>query len=128
MLYCRGLRGATTAEANTREAMLEATRELLQRLVERNGIETADIVSVFFTVTDDLNAVYPAFAAREIGWTETALLCAREIPVEGSTTERCIRVLMHVNTERTVGEMQHVYLRGAVVLRPGWADRDQSEA
>lgn len=128
MMNCRGLRGATTATANTRDAMLEATRELLTRLVERNGIAIEDIVSVFFTVTDDLNAVYPALAAREMGWTETALLCAREIPVEGATTERCVRVLLHVNTERTAREMQHVYLRDAVVLRPGWADRDSAGA
>lgn len=122
MSACRGIRGATTAEANTREAILDATRELLERIVTRNGIREEDVVSVFFTVSDDLDAEYPAFAARQLGWLDAALLCAREIPVRGQTVARCIRVLLHVNTDRTAKEIRHVYLRDAVVLRPTRAD------
>lgn len=121
-MRCRGIRGATTASANTAEEILSATRELLERLVIRNDLELDDIVSAFFTVTDDLNAAYPALAARQIGWTEAALLCAREIPVPQENVRHCIRVLLHVNTERRASEMRHVYLRGAVALRPTRAD------
>jgi chorismate mutase len=118
---CRGIRGATTAAANTGDAILSATRELLALLVERNTLEVDDIASVFFTVTDDLDAQHPALAARQLGWHDAALLCAREIPVPGSLGH-CIRVLLHVNTERSAREMRHVYLRDAVVLRPNRAD------
>ncbi len=121
-MQCRGIRGATTATGNTREAILQATGELLERLVERNDIVPDDIASVFFTVTDDLTAVYPALAARLLGWTDTALLCAREIPVEGETVGYCIRVLMHVNTQRSAAQIRHVYLHDAVALRPSRAD------
>ncbi|HEY1390660.1 MAG TPA: chorismate mutase [Ktedonobacterales bacterium] len=116
-MRCRGLRGATTATDNSADAMLAATRELLERLVERNALDIADIASAFFTVTDDLDAAYPALAARELGWNEVALLCAREIPVPGSVA-RCIRVLLHINTTKGQGDLRHVYLREAVVLRP----------
>ena len=122
MTMCRGVRGATTATANDREAMLEATRELLRRLEERNQITPDDIAAAFFTVSDDLDAEYPALAARQLGWTEMALMCAREIPVPTTTVARCIRVLLLVNTEKAASEMRHVYLRGAVALRPSRAD------
>lgn len=122
MAACRGLRGATTTDANDREAILEATRELLRRLVERNALAPEDIAAAFFTVTDDLDAEYPALAARQLGWTETALMCAREIPVPTTTVHRCIRVLMLINTDKTASEMIHVYLRDAVTLRPSRAD------
>ena len=122
MTVCRGLRGATTATANDREAILEATRELLRRLVTRNQLAVEEIAAAFFTVSDDLNAEYPALAARQLGWTETALMCAREIPVPTTTVARCIRVLMLVNTEKAAREMRHVYLREAVALRPSRAD------
>jgi chorismate mutase len=118
---CRGIRGATTASANTAEAILSATRELLSRLIEQNDVREDDIASVFFTVTDDLDAQHPALAARQLGWHDAALLCAREIPVPGSLG-RCIRVLMHVNTERSAWQIRHVYLREAVELRPNRAD------
>jgi chorismate mutase len=118
---CRGIRGATTATANTADSILSATRELLTLLVERNGIAVDDVASVFFTVTDDLDAQHPALAARQLGWHDAALLCAREIPVPGSL-KHCIRVLLHVNTERSAREIRHVYLREAVVLRPNRAD------
>lgn len=122
MSACRGIRGATTATGNTRDDILSATRELLERMIARNGVREEDVASVFFTVSDDLDAEYPALAARQLGWLDAALLCAREIPVRQETVPRCIRVLMHVNTERTVWEIRHVYLREAVALRPTRAD------
>jgi chorismate mutase len=118
---CRGIRGATTTTANSAEAISSATRELLTLLVERNAVAVDDVASVFFTVTDDLNALHPALAARQLGWHDAALLCAREIPVPGSLG-RCIRVLLHVNTELSAREIRHVYLREAVALRPNRAD------
>ncbi|WP_376795160.1 chorismate mutase [Thermogemmatispora sp.] len=116
-MYCRGIRGATTVERNDRQEILAATAELLQLMVELNQIRSEDVASAIFSVTDDLDAVYPAQAARELGWTEVALLCVREIPVPGSL-RKCIRILLHVNTERSPAELRHVYLRGAVQLRP----------
>ena len=126
MMRCRGVRGATTATANTPEAILSATRELLALLVDRNTIALDDIASAFFTVSDDLDAEYPALAARQLGWHEVALLCAREIAVPGGL-ERCVRVLLHVNTERALGEIEHVYLREAVALRPSRAGQVDAE-
>jgi len=122
LIYCRGIRGATTVEQNSREEILEATRELLQLLIEKNDLRAEDIASAIFTVTDDLDAVYPALAARStaIGWMDVSLMCAREIPVPGSL-KKCIRVLLHVNTSRTNAEIQHVYIKGAVNLRPTFA-------
>jgi len=122
MSVCRGIRGAITTEDNSREAILSATRDLLERLVARNGVAVDDIAAVFFTVSDDLDAEYPALAARQLGWTETALLCAREIPVPQTTVRRCIRVLLLANTERTLREIRHLYLREAVTLRPTRTD------
>lgn len=118
---CRGIRGATTVAENSREAILTATRELLTLIAERNGIDVEEIGSIFFTLSDDLDAEHPALAARQLGWNDVALLCAREIPVPGSLP-RCVRVLLHVNTTTSQKELRHVYLREAVVLRPGWAD------
>jgi chorismate mutase len=103
--------------ANTQEAILEATRELLEAMVQANGLGVDDIVSIFFTLTPDLNAEFPALAARELGWTRVPLLCATEIDVPGAMP-RCLRVLMHVNTARPVTEIQHVYLGEAAALRP----------
>jgi chorismate mutase len=116
-MYCRGIRGATTVEQNTREEILAATTELLQLLVERNDLHPEDIASAIFTVTEDLDAAFPALAARTMGWTEVALICTREIPVPGSLS-KCIRILLHVNTTRSATEIQHAYLRGAIKLRP----------
>jgi chorismate mutase len=122
MIYCRGIRGATTVESNTREEILLATKELLLLMIERNGLRSDDVVSAIFTVTNDLDAVHPALAARstDIGWLDIALMCACEIPVPGSLS-KCIRVLLHVNTERSNSEIQHVYIRGAASLRPTFA-------
>jgi chorismate mutase len=116
-LYCRGIRGATTVEHNDREEILAATTELLQLLIRSNDLRAEDVASAIFTVTADLDAEFPALAARSQGWTEVALICAREISVPGSL-EKCIRILLHVNTTRSAAEMQHVYIRGAVNLRP----------
>ena len=119
-MACRGIRGATTVEANEVGAILAATRELLQALVAANGLDARDLASVIFTVTPDLDAAFPAREARDIGWTEVPLLDALEIPVPGSLP-RCIRVLIHWNTDRRQDEVEHVYLRGAQALRPDLA-------
>ena len=112
----RGIRGATTAKENSREAILLATKELLVEMLEQNQVNIDDVASVFFSATEDLTAEFPAVAAREIGWVETPLLCLREINVSGSL-QNCIRVLMQVNTEKQQNQMNHVYLHGAKNLR-----------
>jgi chorismate mutase len=116
-MHCRGIRGATTVEENTAQAILTATRELLELIVESNDLKVEDVASAIFTTTPDLTAAFPARAAREMGWHDVALLDAQEIPVPGSL-ERCIRILIHWNTERSATEIHHVYLRGAQILRP----------
>jgi chorismate mutase len=116
-MYCRGIRGATTVDHNGQAEILAATAELLLLMMSKNGLLVEDIASVIFTVTEDLDAVFPAQAARHIGWNEVALMCMREIPVPDSLG-KCIRVLLHVNTTRSASEIQHVYLREAVSLRP----------
>lgn len=113
----RGIRGAITADVNTKDEIVARTRELLEVLVSQNGLKVDDIASAVFSVTDDLNAEFPAVAARHLGWIGTPLFCTREIPVPGSLG-RCIRVLLHVNDERPQSEMVHAYLRDAERLRP----------
>jgi chorismate mutase len=113
----QGIRGATTVEANDATQILEATDELLRRLIEANELVPDDIVSAFFTVTADLDAAFPARAAEIYGWNIVAILHAREIPVPGSLG-RCIRLLVHAYTARSREDIRHVYLRGATVLRP----------
>jgi chorismate mutase len=114
----RGIRGATSATANTRDAILQATRELLGEMLRLNGIVAFDeIVSVLFTTTPDLTATFPAEAARELGMNLVPLLCASEIDVPG-TLARCVRVLLHVNSAKSQAEIVHVYLREAKSLRP----------
>ncbi len=120
MTMVRGVRGATTVTANERETILGATKELLDQVVRRNGIAPADVASVWFTVTPDLDAEFPALAAREIGWTDVPLICSREIPVPGALG-LCIRVLIHWNTDRAQSDIRHVFLHGARALRPQWA-------
>jgi chorismate mutase len=112
------VRGATTAAQDQAEEILSATRELMEAILQANpALQPEDIASVIFTTTADLRAVYPARAARELGWTEVPLMCAQEIPVpEG--LPRCIRVLLHWNTELPQVAIRHVYLREAVRLRP----------
>jgi len=116
-MACRGVRGATTVDINEAEAILVATRELLEAMVAANDIEPSDLASVIFSATRDLDAVFPARAARDIGWTQVPLLDTTEIPVPHSLP-RCVRILMHWNTERSQAEIAHVYLRGAQALRP----------
>lgn len=116
-MLTRGVRGATTVQANSREAILEATRELLEAMVQANGIQVDDVASAFFTVSPDLNAEFPALAAREMGWIHVALLCGHEMAVPGSL-KMCLRILLHINTEKRPEDLTHVYLKGARVLRP----------
>ena len=116
MTVCRGLRGATTADSNTAESIYSATREMLEYLIEANGIEERDVAMAYFTVTPDLNAAFPAAAARQLGWNNTALMCATEIPVPDSLPS-CVRVLILVNTEKEPQELKNVYLKGTEVLR-----------
>jgi chorismate mutase len=117
----RGIRGATTAPANTRQAILAATRELLDALIRANQIRRDDVASVFFTTTPDLDAAFPAAAAREMGWTDAALLDA-QAPRVSSDIARGIRVLIHWNTDRAPEDLRHVYLHGASHLRPDWVN------
>lgn len=114
---CRGIRGATTCATNTREAILAATRELLEQLIATNAIQADDVASAIFTTTPDLNAEYPAVAARSLGWTDAALICSHEMSVPGGLPQ-CIRILIHWNTTRAANEVVHVYLHGAAGLRP----------
>jgi chorismate mutase len=116
-MMCRGVRGATTADANTREDILRATRELLAMIIRQNGIRTEDVASVIFSTTSDLDAEFPALAARQLGWYDVALLCNHELDVPGSLRS-CIRVLLHWNTDTPQSEIVHVYIKKAVNLRP----------
>ena len=115
-MWCRGIRGATTVSQNTREAIIAASKELLQEMTEANGVEVDDVASVLFTMTSDLDAAFPAAAARELGWYQTALLCAQEIDVPDSMPS-CLRILMLINTEKNIDEIVHVYIRGTEGLR-----------
>jgi chorismate mutase len=118
----RGIRGATTIVENTPEAILAGTRELLLALLQANPtLKPEDIASILFTMTEDLNAVHPALAARQLGWVDVPLMCAREIAVPGSV-QRCVRVLIHWNTDMPQNAVRHVYLREAVTLRPEYAN------
>ena len=117
MTKVRGLRGATTADANTRDDILDATRELLERLVEANDVHTDDIAAVTFSATKDLDAEFPAVAARvHMGWTNVAIMCGHEMDVPGGQ-KRCIRVLILVNTDKSPQDLEMVYLRDAANLR-----------
>jgi chorismate mutase len=114
----RGIRGATTVSTDQPHLILQATRELLESILEENpGMRPEDVASAVFTVTDDLVSTFPAQAARQMGWELVPMLCAREIPVPNSLP-RVIRVLVHWNTELPQSEIKHVYLREAVKLRP----------
>jgi chorismate mutase len=110
------LRGATTCDANSREEIDTKTQGLVRELLERNGIEHEDIVSIIFTATDDLTAQFPATAARALGLGDVPLICARELGVEGGMP-LTIRVMMHLYTERSRSDLHHVYLEGARSLR-----------
>ena len=116
-MLVRGLRGATTVAANTRDDILAAASELLGELTRLNHVEPDQVASIIFTTTPDLNAEFPAVAAREAGYTDVALECLHEMNVPGSLP-RCLRILMHINTERSQAEVMHVYLHDARALRP----------
>ena len=113
---CRGIRGATTAEDNTREAILAATREMFESMVAANAIEPESVAALFLTTSPDLNAEFPAVAVRQMGWTQAPMLCGHEMAVPDGLP-RCIRALVLVNTTKRLEEIVHVYLRGAVNLR-----------
>ncbi len=116
----RGIRGAICAEANSREAIFEATTNLMAKMIKSNDIEIERIASIFITASPDLTADFPAFAAREIGLSLVPLLCATEINVPGAL-QRVIRILIHVNTEKHQHEIRHLYLGDAARLRPDLA-------
>jgi chorismate mutase len=116
-MTCRGIRGATCADANEGDAIIVATRRLLACIVAANDLSVDDVASVIFTATPDLDAAYPARAAREMGWVNTPLLCMQEMAVADSLP-RCIRALVHWNTDRAPHEIRHVYLGAARALRP----------
>lgn len=122
-MLVRGVRGATTVEANTVEAILEATRELLSAMVKANDIDADYVASAYFTTTPDLNAEFPAVAARGMGWEHVALLCGHEMSVPKGL-KMCLRILLHVNTDKPAKEIKHVYLRGATALRPDMTNDD----
>jgi chorismate mutase len=121
-MWCRGIRGATLVAANAKEDILAATKELLQAIIESNQVKREAVACVFFTTTPDLNAEFPALAARQLGWTDVALMCAQEMDVPHSLS-RCIRVLVLFNTEKKAEQITHVYIRGAEALRQGMESR-----
>ena len=112
----RALRGATTVDVDTVEQVSERVQTLVHAMLDRNDVSKDDLISIVFTATDDLHCMFPAAAARAMGLGDVPLLCARELDVEGGTPQ-CIRVLMHLTTERSRGELHHVYLEGARGLR-----------
>jgi chorismate mutase len=127
LTVCRGVRGATVVSANAREPILEAARDLVERIVAANAIDPADIASVFLTVTPDLDAAYPAAAVRSLGWADVPLLCAQEIAVPGGLS-RVIRVLIHWNTPAPQHAIRHVYINGAEALRPDLAAEEEARS
>ena len=118
---CRGVRGATTADSNTSEDILTATRQLLALMIRQNGIGQEDVASATFTTSHDLDAEFPALAARQLGWFDVALMCGNELDVPGSL-KQCIRILLHWNTDKRQDEIVHIYVKDAGRLRP---DRNQ---
>ena len=119
----RGVRGATTSDSNSREDILLAARDLITGIIEANEIVVDDVASILFSTTADLNAEFPAVAARNLGFTNTALESLVEMNVPGSLA-RCIRVLMHVNSDKQQKEIRHIYLKNAKSLRADLIDDD----
>jgi len=117
VMRCFGIRGAVDVPRNGAEEIVDATRGLLERMAAENGVGPTDIVSVTFSATKDLDAAAPAQAARDLGWMHTPLLCVQEMETQGALA-RCVRVLMHVNGDRSPDEVRHVYLGAAKALRP----------
>ena len=121
-MACRAIRGATTTPRNESAEILLDTTQLLTQMMERNGIKAEDIVSIFFSLTPDLDAVFPAVAARDMGLMDVPLLCLNEIPVPGALSQ-CIRILIHTNSHLSNADIEHVYLKEAVSLRPDHSRR-----
>jgi len=117
----RAVRGAITVEENTKEEIYKATNELLAEIVKRNDIKNDEMISIIFSVTKDLDAAFPATAARQAGFNDVPLMCTNEIDVPNSL-KKCIRILLHFNTDKQNSEIKHVYLKGAKILRPDIAD------
>ena len=115
-MLVRGIRGAITANGNTIEEIIKRTKELLTTLKRENDFKIEDIVSIFFSITSDLNAAFPAKAVRELGWNKVPLFDMQEIDVPGSLP-RCIRILIQINCSKSQQEIRHCYLRGAKILR-----------
>lgn len=112
----RALRGATTVDADTTEQIEERVQALLQQMLDRNDVDKDDCISILFTATDDIHSMFPALAARGMGFGDVPLICARELDITGGTP-RCVRIMMHINTDKARNELHHVYLEGAKGLR-----------
>src|SRR2546423_13658683 len=119
-MICRGVRGATTANSNSRDDILTATRQLLALMIRINGIEPEHVASAIFSLTRDLDAEFPALAARQLGWLDVPLLCGHDMDVQQPNPRgvpRCIRIALLYNTDRAQSEMRHAYLRGAEAIQ-----------
>lgn len=116
----RAIRGATTVENNTKEEIWDATEEMLKAAIKENNLEQEDMISITFTMTQDLDACYPAVRARQIGFTNVPLVCMQELKVAGSL-EKCIRLIIYTNSDKSLDEIKHIYLRNAKKLRPDLA-------
>ena len=119
------IRGATTAESNTKDSIVKATSEMLEELVSSNDLNVEDIISAFFTSTRDLNTQFPAVAARKIGWEYVALMCSHEMFIDDAQP-MCIRVMVHVNSEKDVKSINNVYLNDAINLRKRGFETDKN--
>lgn len=113
----RAIRGAITVENNSADEILAATEKMLKTIIDENNLKIDDMISMLFSLTTDLDAVFPARAARNMGIVDVPLMCMSEIPIDGAL-EKCVRILLHVNSDKSLKEINHVYLGGAVVLRP----------
>ena len=124
-MRCRGIRGATTVDDNTREDTLAAAKELLQEMVQANGVQEEEVTCIFFTTTPDINRAFPAAAARELGLSQAPMLCGHEMNVPGSLP-MCLRILILFNTEKGAEEIVHIYIKGARELRSGSDNQEGS--
>lgn len=121
----RALRGATTVDHDDADEVKKRAGELLEGLLDRNDLHADDLISIFFTTTNDISSVAPAAGIRALGFTDVPLLCVGEMPTDGGL-ERCIRLMAHVETDRPRSSMRHLFLRGAVVLRPDLVGDDDA--
>lgn len=122
----RALRGATTVDRDDVDEVKKRAGELLEGLLDRNDLQADDLISIFFTTTADISSIAPAAGIRALGYTDVPLLCVGEMPTEGGLA-RCIRLMAHVETERPRSAMRHLFLRGAVVLRPDLVDGNDDD-